>query len=189
MSRRSLVFAAAAALTLLAAQGPALSQDVQNNAEGYGTPVKPEELLQFFSIPPDGAGLPEGSGTAVQGKDVYAASCAMCHGQKLESVPATGGPALAGGRGTLTDVPATKTVESYWPYATTLFDYIKRAMPFHMPGSLTDDQVYAVSAYVLAEGGIIKEDEVMDKTTLPKVKMPNAEGFIAFPNPDVRKFR
>lgn len=189
MSKPSLLFAAVAAFTLLVTQGSAWSQDVANNADGYGTALTPEDLLEFFSIPPDGAGLPEGSGTAAQGKEVYAVSCAMCHGPKMESVPATGGPALVGGRGTLTDVPAIKTVESYWPYATTLFDYIKRAMPFHMPGSLTNDQVYAVTAYILAEGGIIEDDDVMNKTTLPKVKMPNAEGFIAYPNPDVRRFR
>ncbi|XSG82108.1 MAG: c-type cytochrome [Methyloligella sp. ZOD6] len=182
-------FTAAVAAILLLSSAGAWSQTSQEVAIGSGTPLKPADLEKFFAIPPDGAGLPEGSGTASAGEEVYATACAMCHGQKLEGIHATGAPPLAGGRGTLNQVPADKTVESYWPYATTLFDYVKRAMPFHAPGSLTDDQVYAVTAYILAEGGIIEEDEVMNKDSLPKVEMPNADGFRAYRSPDLRLYK
>ncbi|ODA67033.1 Cytochrome c [Methyloligella halotolerans] len=189
MSRTPAMLTAALAAILLLAPGAARAQASEELAIGFGTPLKPADLKEFFSIPPDGAGLPDGSGIASQGEEVYASACAMCHGQKLEGIHATGAPALAGGRGTLKDVPPLKTVESYWPYATTLFDYVKRAMPFHAPGSLTDDQVYAVTAYILHVDGIIEEDEVMDKDTLPKVKMPNADGFVTYKAPDLRLYK
>ncbi|MFD0986298.1 c-type cytochrome [Methyloligella solikamskensis] len=183
------IFTAAVAAILLFSSAGAWSQSTEEIAIGFGTPLKPADLEEFFAIPPDGAGLPEGSGIASHGEEVYASACAMCHGQKLEGIHATGAPPLAGGRGTLKKVPALKTVESYWPNATTLFDYIKRAMPFHAPGSLTNDQVYAVTAYILHFDGIIEEDEVMDKDSLPKVKMPNADGFRAYRSPDIRLYK
>lgn len=183
------VVPAVVAAILLFYSAAAWSQASQDFAIGFGTPLKPTDLEKFFSIPPDGAGLPEGSGTASHGEEVYASACGMCHGQKLEGIHATGAPPLAGGRDTLKDVPALKTVESYWPYSTTLFDYIKRAMPFHAPGSLTDDQVYAVTAYILYYDGIIEEDEVMDKDSLPEVKMPNSDGFRAYRSPDLRLYK
>jgi cytochrome c len=145
---------------------------------GFGTKVSDGDLSQFTSPLPDGRGLPEGSGTVLQGEKVYKETCVACHGANLEGGI---GDRLIGGRGTLVNNdPAkapVKTVESYWPYATTLFDYIKRSMPFNAPGSLTDDQVYAVSAYILSKGNIIAADAVMDQTTLPKVEMPNRDGF------------
>lgn len=149
-----------------------------------GTPVDAAELARFFAIQPDGEGLPPGSGTAKAGQPIYAEKCAMCHGEKLEGIYDTGAPALIGGRGTLTSNEPLKTVESYWPYASTLYDYIWRAMPFHEPGTLTADDVYALSAYILEEAKIIDEGEVMDAKSLPKVEMPNANGFFIDPGPD-----
>ena len=91
---------------------------------------------------------------------------------------------MTGGLGSLKDVPPKKTVESYWPYATTLFDYIKRAMPFTQPGSLDDDEVYALCAYILAQGHVVPEQTILDKVSLPKVVMPNHDGFIPFHGPN-----
>ena len=109
-------------------------------------------------FPPDGRGLPPGSGNATAGAKVFAETCAACHGDKLQGNPAKGigGDRLLGGRGTLATATPIKTVESYWPYSTTLFDYVKRAMPFSSPGSLSDNDVYAVVAYILSEAKIIK---------------------------------
>ncbi|MEZ5351647.1 MAG: cytochrome c [Bryobacteraceae bacterium] len=131
-----------------------------------------------ISIGPDGKGLPPGGGTAADGKQVYDARCKRCHGDE-----AKGGDegALTGGKGTLRTPKPLKTVGSYWPYATTLFDYVRRSMPFKNPGTLSNDQVYAVSAYILQLNGIIKEGDRMDATTLPKVQMPNRNGFVADP--------
>jgi len=139
--------------------------------------VSESELSQFFSSMPDGRDLPAGSGTVKQGAAVYAAQCSSCHGAMLEGGI---GPKLIGGRGTLVAAPGktpVKTVESYWPYATTLFDYIKRAMPFPMPGSLSNDDAYAVAAYILNQAKIVPDDATMNKETLPKVEMPNRNGF------------
>ncbi len=134
---------------------------------------------------PDGRGLPAGSGSVEQGKIVYQEQCAACHGANLQGGL---GDRLIGGRGTLANSdpakPPTKTIESYWPYATTIFDYVKRAMPFATPGSLSDDQVYAVTAYILAEAKIVPPDTVLDAASLSAVTMPNRDGFIADPRPD-----
>ena len=128
---------------------------------------------------PDGAGLPPGRGTVAQGEAVYAAKCQACHGEKGAGKP---NDRLVGGMGTLApDKAPVKTVGSYWPYATTLFDYVRRAMPWQQPKSLTNDEVYAVSAYILNLNGIIGPNDVMDAQSLPKVKMPNKDGFIPFP--------
>jgi len=142
------------------------------------TNLSESDLAQFFSSMPDGSGLPEGSGTVKQGEQVYAAQCASCHGSKLEGGI---GDKLIGGRGSLAASDGkqapVKTMESYWPYATTLWDYIKRAMPFLAPGSLSNDDVYAVTAYILNQAQIVPDDATMDKKTLPKVEMPNRNGF------------
>ncbi len=147
---------------------------------GFGTNVGPQDLAKYVTIQPDGRGLPPGSGNAIAGAKVYADACAACHGDKLQGNPAKGigGDRLIGGRGSLATPTPIKTVESYWPYATTLFDYVKRAMPFSAPGSLNDNDTYAVVAYILSEAKIIKATESMNATTLPKVVMPNREGFI-----------
>jgi len=141
-----------------------------------GEPATAEEIAKWdIGIMPDGEGLPAGSGTAVEGKKIYDAKCSACHG------PAgLGGSAdeLAGATMKLTDKWPEKTIGTYWPYATTLFDMIRRSMPMTAPRSLSNDEVYAVTAYLLHINGIIAEDEVMNAETLPKVIMPNRDGFI-----------
>lgn len=152
----------------------------QQPSPDLGVEVKPQDYAAWdISIQPDGRGLPPGSGEAAAGAEIYAVKCVACHGEKGE-----GGPndRLVGGQGTLTALDQVRTVGSYWPYATTVFDYIRRAMPFQAPESLTDDEVYALTAYLLALNGIIDEDDVMNARTLPKVRMPNRDGFIiAYP--------
>ena len=128
-----------------------------------------------ISIPPSGEGLPKGSGTAKQGEAVYVAQCQACHGPKGVGKPAD---VLVGGVGSLASDKPVRTVGSYWPYATTLFDYTRRSMPATKPLSLTNDEVYAVTAYLLYLNGIIGESAEMNATTLPQVKMPNRDGFI-----------
>jgi S-disulfanyl-L-cysteine oxidoreductase SoxD len=138
--------------------------------QGFGQPIEEADVAAWdISIGPDGVGLPPGGGTAQQGAVVYSQKCVACHGEKGAGRP---NDRLVGGR-----LPA-KTVGSYWPYATTLFDFIRRAMPWTAPKSLTNDEVYAVSAYILALNGIIGENDEMNATTLPKVVMPNRNGFI-----------
>lgn len=137
-----------------------------------------------IDIEPNGAGLPPGSGSVAQGQQVYGETCASCHGDRGQGKPMD---QLVGGQGTLANEKPIKTVGSYWPYATTLFDYVRRAMPFNAPESLTNDQVYAVVAYVLQLNGIVDQGAVMNARTLPKVRMPNRDGFISpDPRPDVR---
>ena len=149
----------------------------------FGTPASAADIAKVdIDVMPDGRGAPPGQGNYAEGKKVYADKCAACHGADMaKPVKGTGAAPLRGGRDTLTSGKPKKTVESYWPYATTLFDYTKRAMPFFEPGSMTDNEVYAVVAYILAEGNVISKDAVMNAKTLPKVKMPNRDGFIAFP--------
>jgi S-disulfanyl-L-cysteine oxidoreductase SoxD len=182
-----------AALGVLAAGlvGPAAAQSGYPQRFDFGTTPSPAELAHFFAIPPDGTGLGPGKGGYAEGKKVYAENCAVCHGDKLEGIiqPELRGDKLIGGRGTLTTAAAIKTVESYWPYATTLFDFVKRAMPMPAPGSLSDDQVYAVVAYILGEAKIIDTNAVLDAKTLPKVAMPNRDGFIGDPRPEIELYR
>jgi cytochrome c len=154
---------------------------------GYGlgrAPTDAEIKAWDVTIPPDGRGLPPGRGTAAAGRAVYAERCASCHGQSGEDakyVP------LVGGRGTLNTDKPLKTVGSYWPYATTLWSYINRAQPFDEPGSLTAEQVYAVTALLLHLNGIIGESDVIDARTLPAVQMPNRGGFVPDARPDIGK--
>ena len=176
-------------LVLLAT--PAGSQTADDTRLGVGTPVTAAELGAYFSIPPSGKGLPPGHGSAREGAAVFQEHCAACHGEKLQGnmAPGIGADRLVGGRGSLASENPIKTTESYWPYATTLFDYVKRAMPFNAPGSLTDDQVYAVVAYILSEGHVIRPDETLDAASLPKVQMPNRDGFIPDPRPELSLYR
>ena len=141
------------------------------------TPTPQEIRAADISIPPSGAGLPAGSGDAKAGAQVYASKCLACHGEKGAGKPAD---ALVGGIGSLATPKPLRTVGSYWPYATTLFDYTRRAMPLQNPKTLTDDEVYAVSAYILFLNGIIAENAPMNAQTLPLVKMPNRDGFVDY---------
>jgi mono/diheme cytochrome c family protein len=150
---------------------------------GVGRPPTAEEVKAWdLTIPPDGQGLPPGNGTVALGKEVYEARCASCHGEKGDDPKYS---RLVGGHGTLATDKPIKTIGSFWQYATTLWSYIRRAQPFDEPGSLTADQVYAVTAYLLHLNGIIGAQDVMDAKTLPLVKMPNRDGFVPDPRPDV----
>jgi S-disulfanyl-L-cysteine oxidoreductase SoxD len=161
-----------AAAVPLAAQSPTY---------GVGKPPTPEEIRALgAAIAPDGEGLPAGSGTVAAGREVFAAQCSRCHGPNGEG---NVGPTLVGGQGTLRSLKPLKTVGSYWPYATTLWDYINRAMPFDQPGLLKPADVYASVAYILNLNGIIREDQVIDAASLPKIVMPNRNGFILDPRP------
>jgi cytochrome c len=169
------------ALGLLAVWLVASNAAAQQTALGH--PVRAEDVQAIdIDVLPDGRGLPPGSGTAELGRSVYAARCAACHGPT-----GTEGPSdvLAGGQGSLATPRPIKTVGSYWPYATTLWDYVRRAMPFAQPRSLSVNDTYAVTAYVLYLNGIVGERDVMSETTLPRVRMPNADGFVPDPRPDV----
>ena len=151
---------------------------------GIGRPATEEEIAAIdIDIMPDGSGLPEGSGTYAQGETLYAEQCASCHGDELEGIKETGAPALIGGRGTLDSDKPLKTVESYWPHASTLFDYVHRAMPLTEPGTLSPDEVYALSAYILGRAGILPEDAELNPQTFREIEMPNAAGFVEDPRP------
>jgi cytochrome c len=163
---------------VLTSASAALAQSPQ-----FGQPIEPADIAGWdISIGPDGAGLPPGRGTAIEGEAIYVAKCQACHGEKGISASVALAGALVGGRGTLApDKTPIKTVGSYWPYATTLFDYVRRAMPFQESKSLTADEVYAVTAYILDLNGIVGSNDVIDAQSLPKVRMPNRDGFIPFP--------
>jgi mono/diheme cytochrome c family protein len=142
-----------------------------------GKPADPKLLRAWdISIPPDGSGLPVGRGSVAEGAAIYEGKCIMCHGAAGIGQPAD---RLTGGIGTLASAQPVKTVASYWPYATTLFDYIRRAMPVSAPRSLTAHEVYALCAYILSIDGIVQKSAVLDAKSLPKVKMPNRDGFIS----------
>ena len=152
---------------------------------GLGRLPTPDEIKAAdVAVLPDGRGLPPGSGTAERGRDLYARRCAACHGASGKEGPAD---ILVGGNGSLATPRPLKTVGSFWPYSTTLWDYVNRAMPFDRPGLLEPSEVYAAVAYVLNLNGIIEAEQVMDATSLAKVKMPNRDGFVADPRPDVGK--
>jgi cytochrome c len=135
----------------------------------------PDAAAWDINIQPDGTGLPPGKGKAADGSKIYATKCIACHGADGAGQP---NDRLVGGQGTLTQFAQVRTLGSYWPYATTVFDYIRRAMPFQAPESLTNDEVYALTAFLLAKNGIIRERDEMNARTLPKVRMPNRDGFI-----------
>lgn len=136
------------------------------------------QQAQFnLTITPDGKGLPKGKGTAIQGEKLFHQKCSSCHGPG--AIGATAEP-LVGEVGSLNSTYPEKTVNSYWPYATTLFDYIRRAMPIDTPFSLTPDQIYSLAAYILNQDGIIADDVELNDETLPKIIMPNKHGFISF---------
>ena len=149
----------------LAQQGP-----------GLGQPISAADLAPWnIDVGTDGKDLPPGAGKAKAGAAIYAAKCQACHGEDGKGQPAD---QLVGGQGTLDKLDQVRTVGSYWPYATTIFDYVRRAMPFNTPQTLTNDEAYALTAYLLFKNGIIRENDEMNARTLPRVRMPNANGFI-----------
>lgn len=151
---------------------------------GLGRPLLIDDIAEIsIHAFPDGSGLPQGRGTAAEGREIYQRQCAACHGPN-----GIGGSAeeLAGAKNALTDDPPDKTIGTYWPYATTLFDYIRRSMPLNAPRSLTADQVYALTAYLLFLNGIIEQDRVLDASALSKIRMPNRNGFIPIYQPGER---
>jgi cytochrome c len=157
--------------TILTLAAGALAAETPN----LGKAITPAEIAPWnITVMPDGTGLPNGSGTPAQGAAIYAQKCAACHGENGGggmSARVIGGPPKA-------SLDGGKTIPNFWPYATTLFDFIRRAMPYQAPGSLTGAEVYALTAYILAGNKLIGEAEVIDAQTLPKVKMPNADNFI-----------
>ena len=172
---------ALAALTLVLAfgGGAALAQST-----GLGKPISEADVKQWdIAILPDGSNLPPGSGTPAQGAQIYAQKCVACHAENGKGGGAPGAGPLAGGAPLSNGIETPKTIGNYYPYATTVFDITRRAMPFNMPRSLTDDEVYALTAYILSLNKLIGENDVMDAKTLPQVKMPNRDNFI-IPYPD-----
>lgn len=178
-----------AALTLpaiglsLLLSGVAVSEET--SLYGFGHSATDAEIAAWnIDVAPNGIGLPPGRGTVPQGAVIYANKCAACHGPS-----GTEGPKdrLVGGQGSLATDKPIKTIGSFWPYATTLYDYIHRAMPFTAPQSLTPDEVYAVIAWLLHQNGIISAESTMDANTLPQVRMPNRHGFVSDPRPDLSK--
>jgi cytochrome c len=181
MAARRATLIAGAALAALAVW-PAWA--AEQGRYGLGRAATPQEIAGWdIDVRADGAGLPPGRGGAEAGQALYARKCAACHGDAGEGQPMD---ALVGGRGSLATAKPVRTVGSYWPYATTLFDFIRRAMPFNAPQSLTPDQVYALCAYVLYLNDIVPRDAVLDASTLARVRMPNRNGFTTpDPRPDV----
>ena len=152
---------------------------------GIGRPATSAEIAGWnIDIGRDGSNLPSGSGTVNHGREVYEQECASCHGANGEGAV---GDRLVGGQGTLATAKPVRTVGSYWPYAPTLFDYIRRAMPQNAPESLSDGDVYAVSAYILNLNGLLSADAMLDAKSLAEIKMPNRGMFVDDPRPDVHK--
>jgi len=155
------------------------------------TPTKQEIQAVDISIGPDGKGLPAGQGTSKEGAAIYVTKCAICHGPEGQGGKI--GPRLIGGKpdaDSLTTTRPVRTIGPYWPFATTIWDYINRTMPRNQGGTLSANEVYSLTAFILAKSGIIQENDVMDAKTLPKVQMPNRNGFIPqkFTDiPDIRK--
>ena len=161
----------------------------QTPTYGVGRTPSGEEIRAWdISIGPDGKELPPGSGTAKEGAKLYARQCAGCHGPT--GAEGTSAPRLVGGKGTLANPLApVKTVGSYWPFATSIWDYINRAMPRNKPGSLQADEVYALTAFLLYKNDLIQESDVIDAKSLPKIPMPNRNGFIPPRLEDINRLR
>jgi S-disulfanyl-L-cysteine oxidoreductase SoxD len=161
----------AASLWLASMSAAALAE-----TPNLGRPIDEAAIAAWdISILPDGTGLPKGSGTPAQGAPIFAEKCAACHGDNGKGGEAA---ALVSDRELAGISAAQKTIRNFWPYSTTIFDFVRRAMPFQMPRSLTDDEVYALTAYILSENKLIGATDTMDAQTLPKVKMPNRDNFI-----------
>ena len=171
MFKAGAAFSAAVCLALLAS-----AQARAAEGPNLGRTASPEEVARMdLTIAPDGENLPPGAGSVAMGAAVYQEKCLACHGENGRDGSMG---ALAGGLGTLATGNPVRTVNSYWPYATTVFDYIRRAMPLNAPQSLTNEEVYAVTAYILSLDGVVPADAVLDARNLPQVRMPNRDGFI-----------
>src|SRR3979490_2278175 len=171
---------AAFAVVALACATPAQTQ----GPYGIGRSATPAEIAGWnIDVERGGNNLPPGSGAGRHGREVFDQQCAACHGAKGEGGI---GDQLVGGQGTLATAKPVRTVGSYWPYAPTLFDYIRRAMPQNAPQSLSNADVYAVSAYILSLNGLLPADATLDAKTLSAIKMPNRSAFVSDPRPDVK---
>jgi cytochrome c len=169
----------ALALALSCSAGAAFAQ-----SPGLGKPVSEADIKQWdIAILPDGSNLPPGSGTPAQGAKIFVEKCAACHGEAGKGGVAPFYPALVGGGPLTGGIDTPKTIANYYAYATTVFDYTRRGMPYNAPRSLKDDEVYALTAYILSLNKLIGENDVMDAKTLPQVKMPNRDNFM-LPYPD-----
>src|SRR5262249_1587602 len=169
---------AALALAISLGGASALAENI-----GLGKPISEPDIKAWdIAILPDGTNLPPGSGTSAQGAKIYEAKCLAGHGEGGKGGAARGGP-LVGGAPLTNGIDTPKTIGNYYSYATTIFDYVRRAMPFQSPRSLSDDEVYAITAYILALNKLIGENDVIDAKTLPQVKMPNRDNF-TMPYPD-----
>ena len=180
----------AAALAFALAPSTLLAKDDEKPAGfwGFGEPATAEQFAGWdIDIRPDGTGLPPGSGSVEDGEMLYEEKCAECHGSFGEGEGRH--PVIAGGEGSLQDERPTKTVGSYWPYASTLWDYIHRAMPFREPQSLTDEEVYAISAYVLYLNELVEDDFVLSQDNLSDIRMPNVDSFIPEDRPNTHNER
>jgi S-disulfanyl-L-cysteine oxidoreductase SoxD len=175
MSTRDLAWAAVA-FALVGCAGTAVTSATVTETPNLGHTATPAQIAGWdISIQPDGGGLPPGNGTPAKGAVVYEQKCQACHGVRGAGQP---NDRLVGGQGSLASKTPVRTIGSYWPYATTIFDYVRRAMPYLQPQSLTNDEVYAVTAYLLRLNGIIGENDEINAQTLPKVSMPNRDNFI-----------
>ena len=179
---RNLTLAAAATAGLLALSVTAVHADGRKFPE-LGAAATPEQIQAWdIDVRPDGQGAPAGSGTAAKGEKVYIEKCAACHGDFGEARGRY--PVLVGGHGTMKDDRPEKTVGSYWPYASTIFDYIKRAMPFGEAQTLTNDEVYSLTAFLLNMNDVVDSSFVLDASNIGKIEMPNAKNFFDDPRPD-----
>ena len=181
MSIRKTAVATLVAVLLVAAAAPAQSPSSSeaSTSPNLGRPISEADVKNWdIAVLPNGVGLPAGQGTPQEGAKIYAEKCSACHGEGGRGGVAPFYPALVGGLPLTSGIETTKTIANYYAYATTVFDYVRRAMPYNAPRSLTDHEVYALTAYILSLNKLIGENDVMDAQTLPKVKMPNRDNFI-----------
>ena len=177
MFTKSLPVAILALVLLVVVPGEFATADAAKSVPKFGKAITPEAAAKWdLSVFPDGAGLPVGHGTAAQGEKLFEEKCAVCHGP--EGIGASAEELRGGKTEDLSGASPDKNIGAYWPFATTLFDFTRRAMPMTAPGSLSADEVYAVTAYMLHVNGIIGKEDEMTRDTLPKVNMPNRDGFI-----------
>ena len=190
MRSRELTAGVAAALVVIGcATQQGAPQSMRNSGVRFGTPISEADIAPWnIDIrTPDGKGLPPGRGTVAEGKSVYEAKCLACHGAEAKGGPVYG--SMVGGIGSFRTNSRVLTPGSMYPYAPILFDYIRRAMPMDRPQSLTVNEIYAASAYILNLNGLIPADAAMDANSLPKVQMPNRDGFIVDDRPDTKAMR